>query len=106
MAPKGTTLPSKAQPGGRAFVINGPTYSDGDVSQMCTRDNATLTHPNSDAYQAYLQKIATKWIDEEAGGAEAGRCIFDHFCYAASSICTSFYMTPVTFTFGISLSPH
>ncbi|KAL8978267.1 MAG: hypothetical protein Q9177_006444 [Variospora cf. flavescens] len=28
---------------------------------------------NSHAYLAYLQKIATKWMDEEAGGAEKGR---------------------------------
>ncbi|KAI4095126.1 MAG: hypothetical protein LQ344_001777 [Seirophora lacunosa] len=53
-----------------AFVINAPTYSDGDPTLKPTRVSYTLTPTNSDAFHTYLQKIATKWMDEEAGGAE------------------------------------
>ncbi|KAL8753819.1 MAG: hypothetical protein Q9184_005306 [Pyrenodesmia sp. 2 TL-2023] len=70
MPPKGSTSFPKPTPRSRAFVINGPTYSDGDPSQRCTKDNASLTPVYAEPYQAYLVKIATKWIDEEAGGAE------------------------------------
>lgn len=55
-----------------AFVINAPTYSDGDPTLKPTRVSYTLTPTNSDAFHTYLQKIATKWMDEEAGGAEKG----------------------------------
>ncbi|KAL8957773.1 MAG: hypothetical protein Q9193_005038, partial [Seirophora villosa] len=61
--------PSRAS----AFVINAPTYSDGDPTLKPTRVGYTLTSTNSDAFHTYLQKIATKWMDEEAGGAEKDR---------------------------------
>lgn len=65
-------MPPNPRSGTHSFVINGPTYSDGNPTQKPTRDNCSLTPMNSHAYLAYLQKIATKWMDEEAGGAEKG----------------------------------
>ncbi|KAL9022206.1 MAG: hypothetical protein Q9185_000606 [Variospora sp. 1 TL-2023] len=47
-----------------------PDSSICNPTQKPTRDNCSLTSMNSHAYLAYLQKIATKWMDEEAGGAE------------------------------------
>ncbi|KAL8924287.1 MAG: hypothetical protein Q9208_004068 [Pyrenodesmia sp. 3 TL-2023] len=72
MAPRGTSFP-RPTPGSRVFIINGPTYSDGDPSQRCTKDNASLTPVSAEPYQAYLIKIATKWMNEEAGGADPGK---------------------------------
>ncbi|KAL8933219.1 MAG: hypothetical protein Q9211_005897 [Gyalolechia sp. 1 TL-2023] len=60
-------MPARPRPGNRAFVINGPTYSDGDASHRPGKPN--YTQANVDAY---LQKVATKWIEDEAGGVEPG----------------------------------
>ncbi|KAL8933038.1 MAG: hypothetical protein Q9216_006553, partial [Gyalolechia sp. 2 TL-2023] len=68
MPAQGTTIPTRPRPGSRTFVINGPTYSDGDASHRPDKPNYTRFDTDM-----YLQKIATKWMEEEAGGAEAGK---------------------------------
>ncbi|KAI4137814.1 MAG: hypothetical protein L6R39_007084, partial [Caloplaca ligustica] len=70
MAPKSGT-------GSTVFVLKGPDYSDGDASKKPNRGNCTQANPGSDAHQAYLHKIATKWMEEKAGGAEPGYTLWE-----------------------------
>lgn len=44
-------------------VIRGPEYSDGDASHRPHKTNYTRANE-----EAFMQKIATKWMEEEGGG--------------------------------------
>lgn len=66
---KGTFVPKRPGPGDQTSVINSPTYSDGDALHRPDKPNYTPQDTGK-----YMQTIAHKWMTEEAGGAQPGKC--------------------------------
>lgn len=61
-------MPSGRKPAGRVVVVPGPASSDGDPRHKSTLSSYRKANPES-----WLQKIGTKWMEEEGGGVSRGK---------------------------------